>query len=116
MFPTPYEVAHTTFSVVGENALGQRVTEKVTRQRPVYGWHPAKSGDGAAAALAGQVTTEVHLLMPEPDWRDGDTVTLPDGREFTVVGDVEDFNTGPFAAGLVFGYRARLRRVHNEPS
>lgn len=116
MFPTPHTVVHSTLTVTGENALGQVTTESVARPRPVIGWRPKSTGDGEGGVLAGRVHTELYLLTTEPDWRDGDSVELPDGRVFEVVGDVEDYNTGPFAPGLVFGYRVLLRGVHHEPS
>lgn len=114
MFPTPHTVEHATASRSGENALGQAVVSFTTRQRPVIGWSPKTTEDGAAADLAGRVITEVYLSTPDGDWADGDTVTLPDGREFTVVGDPEDNNGGPF--GFTPGYRVTLRRVHDGPA
>lgn len=117
MYPTPYTVQHASMTVVGENALGQAITEQVVKERPVYGWRVASTDDGGTAALAGRVTTEVMLLTPEDGWADGDVVTLPGGRgDYTVVGGVEDCNTGPFAPGLLFGYRVRLRKVHDGPA
>ena len=113
VFPTPHTVDHSSVTVVGENALGQVVTEKVTRSRAVFGWSFKSTSDGGTAPLAGRVHTEVALLTPEPDWRDGDIVTLPDRGDFVVIGDPEDFNTGPF--GFTPGYRVTLRRVHVEP-
>lgn len=112
MFPTPFTVEHSRPVPAGENALGQVITEAVTESRPVCGWSPEKSEDGAEPALAGRVITEVNLLTPDGDWRDGDTVTLPDGRLFVVVGDPEDNNAGPF--GFAPGYKVLLRRVNNE--
>lgn len=114
MYPTPYIVEHSTVTVTGENALGQPVTDLVTRQRPVHGWRHKTTGDGSTAALAARVTTELYLLAPEGGWHDGDKVRLPDGQLFTVAGDVEDYNTGPFAPGVTFGFRVLLRKVHSE--
>lgn len=110
MFPTPHTVTHATRSAAGENALGQPVVQTVTAERPVFGWSPKNTDDGGDAVLAGRVITEIYLLTPDGDWSDGDTVTLPDGRDFVVVGDVEDNNAGPF--GFTPGYRVTLRRVH----
>lgn len=112
MFPTPHTVDHTVYTKTGENALGQAVTEHVTQTRAVYGWSAKSTADGTEPALAGRVITEVNLLTPDGDWSDGDTVTLPDGREFVVVGDPDDNNSGPF--GFAPGYRVTLRRVHHE--
>ena len=114
MFPTPHIVEHSVPAVVGENALGQQITEMVTRQRAVIGWRPKSTDDGGSAVLAGRVTTELYLLTDEGDWHDGDIVTLPARGDFVVVGDVEDYTTGPF--GFAPGYRVMLRRVHHEPS
>lgn len=114
MFPTPHTVTHTTRVSVGENALGQPVVETTTAQRDVYGWSPKQSDDGGEPTLAGRVITEINLLTPDGDWVDGDTVTLPDGRDFVVVGDPDDNNAGPF--GFTPGYRVTLRRVHHVES
>lgn len=112
MFPTPHTVIHATPTQTGENALGQAITTFATAQRQVYGWSPKNTEDGADAITAGRVITEIYLLTPDGDWTDGDKVTLPDSREYVVVGDVEDNNAGPF--GGQFGYRVTLRRVHHE--
>lgn len=111
MFPTPHTVTHSVAVADGENALGQPVTQTVTTSRQVFGWSPKNTDDGGEPALAGRVITEVYLLTPDGDWVDGDTVTLPDGRVFVVIGDVEDNNAGPF--GFRPGYRVTLRRVHH---
>ncbi len=112
MFPTTHTVTHVTRANVGENALGQPVIDTTSATRSVYGWSAKQSDDGGEPTLAGRVITEINLLTPDGDWRDGDTVVLPDGREFVVVGDPEDNNSGPF--GFTPGYRVTLRRVHHE--
>ena len=112
MFPTLFSVDHTVRTATGENALGQPITNGVTTSRPVYGWAAKDSDDIDDPALAGRVITEVNLLTPDGDFTDGDIVTLPDGRAFTVVGDPFDNNKGPF--GFTPGYTVTLRRVHNE--
>lgn len=112
MLPTPFTVTHTRRIQAGENALGQPVVSESSAPRRVFGWSPKKSDDGAEPALAGRVITEINLLSPDGDWVDGDTVTLPDGRDFVVVGDPHDNNAGPF--GFTPGYRVTLRRVHHE--
>lgn len=112
VFPTPNTVEHSRPVAVGENALGQAVAEHVTQSRAVYGWSAKSSTDGGEPALAGRVITELNLLTPDGDWADGDTVTLPDGRQFIVVGDPQDDNGGPF--GFTPGYKVLLRRVHHE--
>jgi len=116
MFPTPHIVTHTTYQSVGADALGQPVTESTSTERAVYGWSPKVVTDGGSdPALASRTITEVALLTPDGDWSDGDTVTLPDGRDFTVVGEPSDSNTGPF--GFTPGYKVTLRRVYDhEPS
>lgn len=112
MFPTPHTVTHTVRATTGENALGQKVTGSTSVSRRVYGWSPKQSDDGGDAVLAGRVITDINLLTPDGDWADGDTVTLPDGRDFVVVGDPLDNNGGPF--GFTPGYVVTLRRVHHE--
>lgn len=112
MFPAPHTVTHITRTTTGTDALGQPVTTTTSAQRPVFGWSPKQSDDGGDAVLAGRVITEINLLTSDGDWRDGDTVVLPDAREFVVVGDPEDNNAGPF--GFTPGYRVTLRRVHHE--
>ena len=111
MFPLIHTVSHTTRTVTGENMLGQPFEDTATVDRRVYGWTPRKTTDGGEAATAGRVITEINLLSPDGDWRQGDTVTLPDGRVFVVVGDPDDNNAGPF--GFTPGYRILLRRVHD---
>lgn len=107
-----HTVSHTVRTRTGENALGQAVTDSSTQSRPVFGWSPKSTEDGGEPALAGRVITEINLLTPDGDWTDGDTVTLPDGRDFVVVGDPKDNNSGPF--GFTPGYTVTLRRVHHE--
>lgn len=114
MFPTLHTVSHTTRTETGENALGQSVVSETTVQRGVYGWSPRSTTDGDSAATANRVITEVSLLTPDADWRNGDIVVLPDGRQFIVRGDPEDMNAGPF--GFQPGYKVTLRRVHDERS
>lgn len=111
MFPTPHTVTHTRFATAGYNALGQPLIEPISASRTVYGWSPKETQDGGNPTLAGMVITELYLLSPEADWVDGDIVTLPDGRDFTVAGDPEDNNAGPF--GFAPGCRVALRRVYH---
>lgn len=111
MFPAPFSVTHTRREQTGQDALGQPQVTETTVARDVFGWSP-KSTDGASeAALGGRVITEINLLTADGDWLDGDTVTLPDGREFVVVGDPQDNNAGPF--GFTPGFLVLLRRVHH---
>lgn len=114
MFPTPHTVTHSTRQVSGHNALGQPTVTVTTTSRQVCGWSPKVTDDGGEPTLASRVITEVHLLAPDGDWADGDIVTLPDGRDFTVVGEPQDNNGGPF--GFTPGYRIVLRRVHDGPT
>ena len=111
MFPLLHTVTHTTRTVDGENALGQATVTEDSQTRSVYGWSPRNTDDGGDAVTAARVITEVNLLTPDGDWTDGDTVTLPDGRAFVVVGDPDDNNAGPF--GFTPGYRVTLRRVYH---
>lgn len=111
MFPTPHTVTHVSRTVTGENALGQATSSETSTSRAVFGWSPKQSDDGGTPVLDGRVITEINLLTPDGDWNDGDTVILPDGRSFVVVGDPEDNNAGPF--GFTPGYIVTLRRVHH---
>lgn len=111
MYPLSHTVTHTTRQQTGENALGQPTVEETSVTRTVYGWSPRQSTDGANPVFDSRVMTEIMLLTPDGDWTDGDTVTLPNGKEFTVVGEPIDSNAGPF--GFTPGYRVTLRRVHD---
>lgn len=117
MLPTPYTVIHARRVRDSVNALGQPVDTYQTVSRAVFGWSPksntgARSSTGGAdSALADRTTTEVSLLTPDGDWGDGDKVTLPNGNEYTVIGEPADGNNGPF--GFTPGYRVTLRRVHD---
>lgn len=112
MFPTPFTVTRARPVTTGHNALGQPVTTAQSVQRRVYGWSAKKNDDGGTPVLDGRVITEVSLLAPDGDWLDGDTVTLPNGQDYIVVGDPEDNNAGPF--GFTPGYKVTLRRVHQQ--
>lgn len=112
MFPLAHTVTHITSNVVGVDALGHEVTEHVTRQRAVYGFAPKSTTYGDTAALSERVITEVSLLTPDSDWKNGDSVILSDGRRFVVRGEAEDMNRGPF--GFTPGYIVTLRRVYDE--
>lgn len=114
MFPAPHTVTHAVAEVTGTNALGQPTVELVAQSRNVFGWSPKVNADGSTAVMAGRVITEVYLLTPDGDYSDGDIVTLPDGRDFTVVGEPEDNNGGPF--GFTPGYKVTLHRVHDNPA
>lgn len=114
MLPTPHTVTHSVAAVDGHNALGQAVATYTTRQRTVYGWSTRRNQDGRTADLAGRVITELNLLTPDPDWADGDKVTVPGRGEFVVVGGVDDFGAGPF--GFSPGYRVTLRQVTDGPA
>lgn len=111
MFPTPHTVTHARRTTSGENALGQPIATFTSADRAVYGWSPKITDSADNPALADRTITEVSLLTPDGDWADGDLVTLPDGREFTVFGEPADSNAGPF--GFRPGYRVTLRRVHD---
>lgn len=113
MFPTPHTVQHASRVITGYNALGQAITQQVSRTRSVYGWSTKSTTDGSGAELAERVITEMSLLTPDSDWSNGDTVTLPELGEFTVQGGVEDMNGGPF--GFKPGYRVALRKVYDGP-
>ena len=112
MFPAPHTVTHARRVTDGENALGQATVTWETLQRNVYGWSGKATDDGGDPVLAARTITDLVLLTPDGDWVDGDTVTLPDGRVFTVFGEPFDSNAGPF--GFRPGYRVKLRRVHHE--
>lgn len=112
MYPTPHTVTHLRRVTDGENALGQTLVTYEAVTRAVYGWSTKTVTDGGGnPELADRTITELALLTPDGGWSDGDKVTMPDGREFTVIGDQSDSNTGPF--GFTPGYRVTLRRVHD---
>ncbi|ALF00445.1 head-tail adaptor [Mycobacterium phage Mufasa] len=111
MFPTPHKVVHVDRVKVGENAMGQALTEPRTRTRWVTSLRPRVNESGTAAALVDRVITEYTMVTPESDWTHGDSVTDARGRKFKVHGDVEDYNLGPF--GFTPGYRVTLRRVND---
>jgi hypothetical protein len=114
LFPTLHTVTHAVADVTGTNALGQATVELTSQSRSVFGWSPKVNADGSTPVMAGRVITEVYLLTPDGDYSDGDIVTLPDGRDFIVVGEPEDNNVGPF--GFTPGYKVTLRRVHDGPT
>ncbi|WNM69526.1 head-to-tail stopper [Mycobacterium phage Syra333] len=109
MFPTPFTVQHTTTLKTGENAAGQPIVEPVTFPRKVTSLRPRVNEPGSAVADNAAVLTEYSMVTPENDWAHGDLVTDWHGRKFTVWGDVEDYNGGPF--GFRPGYRVTLRKV-----
>lgn len=109
MYPTPHTVTHRTFVKVGENAAGQARTEPRDNARKVSSLRPRRNDTGRAAALADRLITEYSMATPDYDWPHGSVVIDWHGREFTVHGDVEDFNGGPF--GFAPGYLVTLRRV-----
>ncbi|ALF01388.1 head-to-tail stopper [Mycobacterium phage LilPharaoh] len=109
MFPTPHKVTHTTSVKVGENAAGQPITETRTRERFVTSLRKRLNEPGAAAADADRVVVEYSMVTPESDWAHGDQVVDWRGRMFTVHGDVDDYNGGPF--GFRPGYIVTLRKV-----
>ncbi|ARQ95452.1 head-tail adaptor [Mycobacterium phage Shandong1] len=109
MYPTPFTVLHTTYVKDGENAAGQVTTKPVTFPRKVSSLRPRVNEPGTAAADSDQVLNEHTMCTPEPDWAHGDLVKDWLGREWTVHGDVEDYNGGPF--GFRPGYRVTLRKV-----
>lgn len=112
MYPAPHTVTHSRRIAAGVNALGQQQFVFQTVSRAVYGWNTKVVTDGGGnPEMADRTITEIGLLTPDGDWADGDTVTLPDGREFTVVGDPADSNKGPF--GFTPGFKVMLRRVHD---
>lgn len=115
MFPKPHTVEHSIAIADGENALGQTVITRTTRERAVMGWHTKSTHDGGSAVLDGRVTTDVTLLTDEPDWADGDIVTIPepfpDHGDYSVHGSAKSCNTGPF--GFTPGYTVTLRRVNH---
>ncbi|AIM50346.1 head-to-tail stopper [Mycobacterium phage Omnicron] len=110
-FPTPHKVLHTETVVVGENAAGQPLTEPRTRERWVSSLRKRVNDPARPPELDGRVTVEYSMATPESDWAHGDLVEDEHGRRFTVHGDVEDYNLGPF--GFKPGYIVILREVVN---
>ncbi|AEL19668.1 head-to-tail stopper [Mycobacterium phage Edugator] len=109
MFPTPHKVLHTTTVVVGENAAGQPITGDRTRERRVSSLRKRVNNADMPVDLNGRVIVEYSMATPESDWKHGDVVEDAHGRRFTVHGDVEDYNLGPF--GFKPGYIVILREV-----
>lgn len=114
MFPALLAVTHSVAEVTGSNALGQATVELTARSRKVFGFSPKVNTDGTTPVMAGRVITELYMLTRDGDWTDGDIVTLPDGRDFTVVGEPQNDNLGPF--GFQPGYKVTLRRVYDGPT
>ena len=114
MYPTPFQVDHHARTVTGTNAVGQPLVESSTATRRVYGWRRISERDGSSAALQDRTISELYLLMPDQDWSDGDRVSIPGRGDWEVVGEVEDFTTGPFG-GIPGCYRVRLRQVRQGP-
>lgn len=112
MFPTPHKVTHRTRVKVGENAAGQAITEPHDTVRSVTSLRKRVNQPGATATLAGRVVIEYSMVTPDPDWAHGSTVIDWLGREFTVHGEVEDYNGGPF--GFRPGYIVILHAVKDE--
>ncbi|AHZ95574.1 head-to-tail stopper [Mycobacterium phage Paola] len=111
MFPTPHKVLHTETIIVGENAAGQPLTEERTRERWVSSLRKRVNDADMPVDLNGRVIVEYSMATPESDWTHGDLVEDAHGRRFTVHGDVEDYNLGPF--GFKPGYIVILREVVN---
>ncbi|AFN37805.1 head-tail adaptor [Mycobacterium phage MacnCheese] len=109
MFPTPFKVLHTATVSTGTNSAGQAITRPWTVERRITSLRPKQNDTAAAAALRDRLITEYTMVTPDSDWPHGSTVTDWRGWKFTVHGDVEDFNGGPF--GFTPGYRVTLRRV-----
>lgn len=113
MFPTPFTVQHTRQGKTGENALGQDVLgDPQTVPRDVSSLRHRSTTVGTTGALKDRVIIEYSMATPDSDWTHGDTVTIPDGRDFIVEGGAQDFNSGPF--GFEPGYLVTLRRVEEK--
>ncbi|TWS20780.1 hypothetical protein FK529_05495 [Tsukamurella asaccharolytica] len=109
-FPTPHTVAHGREVIVGKNALNQPIVEFQWVPRAVYGWQPKFSVQGTQqAALGERAITEQTLMTPDADWEHGDRVRTPDGREWQINGEPEDYTHGPFKYAP--GYAFTIRRV-----
>ncbi|WNM68954.1 hypothetical protein SEA_TRIBLETROUBLE_13 [Mycobacterium Phage TribleTrouble] len=109
MFPTPFKVLHTATVKTGTNSAGQAITRPWTVERRVTSLRPKQNDTATAAALRDRKITEYTMVTPDSDWPHGSTVTDWRNWTFTVHGDVEDYNGGPF--GMRPGYIVTLRRV-----
>ena len=59
--------------------------------------------------VAGRTVTQLKMLTPDADWEPTDQVRIA-GVEFEIVGDVEDYNNGPFV-DTRGRFAVNLRRV-----
>lgn len=116
-FPLRYSVGHHAYSTASQDEHGNDVPvftpalDRPGTPRKVYGW---STPDTTEPPLAGhdRVIVDVELLVPEGfPAKPRDVIDLPAGPsgQFEVVGEVRDYNHGPFAWRP--GSVVNLRRV-----
>lgn len=71
----------------------------------VYGWAPTQTVEPSE----NRVESDLDLLIPTVWGGPRDVVDIPNLGQFEVVGDPQDFSTGPFSSR--FGAVVKLKRV-----
>lgn len=112
MFPTPWAVLVHEATDGAEDAHGNPVRTWVPRPNPdpVYGWGPPSTGRTGEPFEANRNVIETDLEVYTPPTftcRAIDRIEV-NGLMYDVVGEVEDFNHGPF--GFTPGNRVSLKR------
>ncbi len=100
--PTPFTVLHRAYITDAEDAHGNPVDDWTPPTTvPVYGWAAPNSTEPKRAGIDAVVVT-LQVIAPVFTAGDKDRVIVQ-GVEYDVVGDVEDWNHGPFgfAPGVV---------------
>lgn len=108
-FPLAQTVGHKVYAGQVKNSRGNLVDAwDAAVTVPVYSWHVGSSHEPQIAGHE-RVVVEAVVLSP-PTFKPGnrDLIVLPIG-EFEVIGDVEDYNHGPF--GWAPGNSINLKRV-----
>jgi hypothetical protein len=112
-FPTPHTVGHHAYSAGGPDPHRNPPSYTPPIDEPgeavaVYGWHVPSTTEPKIAGHD-RVIVDVELLVP-PEFIPGphDRIDLPTGQ-FEVVGEVQDYNHGPF--GWHPGSVINLRKV-----
>ncbi len=111
MFPTVHTVGHKVWSVSGTDSHGNTVGAHADPvDVKVYGW---SAPSGVTELGDDRVIIDLKVYGPQtflPSFRD--QIVIPTGANagtFDVVGEVEDYNHGPF--GWAPGVVVNLKRV-----